>query len=135
MNTSQPTNDRDTTIRRIRTALQRRSGLQWSVTGGRGTAWGWITIDAPPARRTWRHRLKPDASPAQLPQDYEEFDSGKPGGFTGPADRVRLAKLLGLEHSTHFQGANVPASSAHYREFIDRAEGRTPTAIAQPYWD
>jgi hypothetical protein len=24
------------------------------VTGGRGTAWGWITIDAPPKRRTWQ---------------------------------------------------------------------------------
>ena len=48
------TNDRDTTIKRIKTALQQRSGKTWSVTGGRGTAWGWITIDAPPRRRTWR---------------------------------------------------------------------------------
>jgi hypothetical protein len=48
------TNDRDAAIKRIKTALQRRSGKTWSVTGGRGTAWGWITIDAPPRRRTWR---------------------------------------------------------------------------------
>jgi hypothetical protein len=47
--------DRDEAIKRIRAALKRRSGKAWSVTGDRGTAWGWIKIDAPPARRTWRH--------------------------------------------------------------------------------
>lgn len=46
--------DRNAVIARIKSALQRRSGKSWSVTGGRGTAWGWITIDAPPTRRTWR---------------------------------------------------------------------------------
>lgn len=47
--------DRNEAIQRIKTALRRRSGKAWSVTGGRGTAWGWINIDAPPARRTWQH--------------------------------------------------------------------------------
>ncbi len=46
--------DRDATIRRIKTALKKRSGKTWSVTGGKGTAYGWISIDAPPARRTWQ---------------------------------------------------------------------------------
>jgi hypothetical protein len=46
--------DRDVAIRLIRTALRKRSGKDWSVTGGKGTAWGWLTIDAPPRRRTWR---------------------------------------------------------------------------------
>ncbi len=133
MNT--PTNDRDETIRRIRTALQRRSGKSWSVTGGRGTVWGWITIDAPPARRTWSHRLKANASPAQLPEDYEEFDSGIPGRSTSPADRAELGKLLGLDSPAHSQGVSIAASSDYYREFIDRAEGRSPAKVAQPYWD
>ena len=37
---------RDVVIKSIRTALRERSGHAWSVTGGRGTAWGWITIRA-----------------------------------------------------------------------------------------
>ncbi len=128
------TNDRDETIRRIKAALQRRSGVSWSVTGGRGTAWGWITIDAPPARRTWSHRLKADASPAQLPSDYEEYDCGEPGRCTSPTDRAKLRELLGIDEDCH-QGVSIPASSAHYREYIDRAEGRTPATIAKAYWD
>ena len=35
---------RNTVAKRIRTALKHRSGKAWSVTCGRGTAWGWITI-------------------------------------------------------------------------------------------
>lgn len=46
--------DRDTAIAEIRAALKRRSGKAWSVKGGRGTAYGWIEIDAPPRRRTWQ---------------------------------------------------------------------------------
>lgn len=45
--------DRDVAIKRIKTALKKRSGKDWSVKGGRGTAWGWIKIDAPPRRKTW----------------------------------------------------------------------------------
>lgn len=41
---------RNTVTARIRAALRRRSGKRWSVTGGRGTAYGWITIDAAPSR-------------------------------------------------------------------------------------
>lgn len=133
MTTAETTNDRDLTIRKIRTALQRRSGKQWSVTGGRGTAWGWITIDAPPARRTWKSRLKAGAT-MDRPEDYEEYDSGQPGGYMSPQERDELAKLLGLTH-VHFQGVSIASSSDYYREYTERAEGRQPTAIAQPYWD
>ena len=127
--------DRDAVIKRIRAALQRRSGKAWSVTGGRGTAWGWLTIDAPPARRTWHSRLKPDAGPAQLPEDYEEYDSGQPGGYSSPSDRAELGKLLGLDGPVHCQGQQVPASHDHYREFIERAEGHPVSKVAQAYWD
>ena len=43
--------DRDEAITKIRTALKGRSDKRWSVRGGTGTAWGWITITAPPSRR------------------------------------------------------------------------------------
>lgn len=128
-------NDRDETIGRIKTALKRRSGKSWSVTGGSGTAWGWITIDAPPARRTWKSRLKADASPRQAPEDYEDYDSGTPGGWMSPDEREELAELLGLDGPVHFQGQQIAASSDYYHEFVDRAEGRTPAKVATPYWD
>ena len=100
--------DRGDAIRTIRTELRRRSGKAWSVTGGRGTSWGWITISAPPARR-----------------DRD--------GMTGE-DRAELAGLLGLTRA-HYQGVTVPASSVHYREDLARARGLKPAVIAEPYWD
>jgi hypothetical protein len=100
---------RDEAIRRIRASLKQRSGRAWSVTGGRGTAYGWITITVPPARRG-------------------EFDSM-------PAeDRALLADLLGLEHVPH-HGVQVPASSAYRHEYVARAAGDSPAVYGTPYWD
>ena len=65
--------DRAGTIKAIRKSLKRRSGKPWSVTGGRGTAWGWITIDAPPSRRTM-HTVKKSGAITDRPEDYEEID-------------------------------------------------------------
>lgn len=129
--------DRNEAIARIRDALRRRSGKAWSVTGGRGTAWGWITIDAAPARRTWiwaPREGKGDCPPPGL-ENWQEVDSGKPNsGHTGPADRAELAKLLGLE-SVHEQGVSVAAGNDYRREYVDRAEGHEPSVIGEPYWD
>lgn len=96
------------TAAKIKTALKARSGKTWSVTVARGSSAGWLTIEATPAHR-------------------EDF------GYTPKALRDELALLLRLD-SVHQQGVLIPASSAHYREYIDRAEGRTPSVIAQPYW-
>jgi hypothetical protein len=123
-------NERDQAVARIKTALQRRSGKQWSVTVGRGTAWGWINIDAPPARRTWSHRLKANASPAQLPEDYEEYNRGTPGGHMSPAERAELGRLLHLDGNAHIQGVNVAPSD--YREYIARAEDRPDHHVTMP---
>lgn len=102
--------DRDTAIKAIRTALRKRSGKAWSVRGGRGTAWGWITISAPPAR------------------------SGDFGGMSDE-DAAELGQLLGLDGSAHFQGVSIAAGSDYRREYIARAEGREPDEIGTPYWD
>lgn len=126
-------NDRNRTIAAIKAALRRRSGKAWSVTGGRGTAWGWITIDTLPARATWRWRLlegEPDR-----PENYREYDSGQPGGHMGPAERAELGRLLGRDGPVHIQGESIPASGAYYAEYIDRAEGRTPARLGVQYWD
>jgi len=100
--------DRNDTIAAIKAALKARSRKTWSVTGGRGTAWGWIRIIAPPARR------------------------GEFGSMTD-ADIAELSALFG--ETVHHQGISIPASSAHRREYLERAIGQTPTDIAQPYWD
>lgn len=127
-------NDRDETIRKIKTALHRRSGKAWSVTGGRGTAYGWITIDALPSRRTWSHRLKAGAV-NDCSENYEDYDTGKIDGYTSPEERAELATLLGFERPVHCQGVSIAASTEHYEEYIARAEGRTPAKLAVAYWD
>ena len=103
--------DRTETIRRIRTGLRQRTGKDWSVTGGRGTAWGWLTISAPPRRRI------------------------NGGTCLTEADRKELGAALGLGRPAGLQGESVPASESYWREFVDRAEGRTPSVRGRPYWD
>jgi hypothetical protein len=100
---------REDAIAAIRAALKRRSGKTWSVTGGRGTAWGWLTIQASPARR-------------------DEF------GAMTDEDRTQLAELLGLER-IHHQGVSVPAGIDYRIEYIARAEHRAPSTRGVPYWD
>lgn len=99
---------RDEAITTIRAALKRRSGRAWSVTGGRGTAWGWITIDTMPARNK--------------------------AGFGGE-DRHQLLDLLGEPQHPWPDYVSIPAGSDYWQEYIDRAEGRTPTVRGHQYWD
>jgi hypothetical protein len=130
--------DRNSTIKAIKAALQRRSGKAWSVTGGRGTAWGWIHVTAPPSRRTWGHREKPGTEGqyfANHADQYEEYDTGTPDRNMSPSDRAELGELLGLDRKSYDSGESIAASYEYYREYIDRAEGRTPAKIAEPYWD
>ena len=97
---------RNAVIARLKTALRARSGRAWSVTGGRGTTYGWITIDTVPSRR---------------------------GDLTiRAADQRELANMLGLD-GVHHQGVSIAASHDYYREYIDRAEGRVPSVIGHPY--
>ena len=126
---------RDEAIKRIRAGLKARRANgdpTWSVTGGKGTAWGWITIDAPPSARTYRHVLDP-GSPDRY-EFYREVDSHKAHGHASPALRARLAELLGLP-VIHQQGVSIPASNDYYQEYVARAEGRTPERLGTPYWD
>lgn len=100
--------DRDEAIAAIKKSLKERSGKSWSVTGGRGTGYGWIKIRS-------------------LPSKQIEF------GYMTEEDRAELGALLGK--TVHQQGENIPASREYRQEYVDRAAGRTPSVIAQPYWD
>ena len=126
--------NRNDTIREIKAALKIRSGKTWSATGGKGTAYGWIDIASPPARRT-AHSVKKDGALSDWPADYEIVDTGAPGGYMTDADRAELGALLGLPGPVHRQGEQVPASSEYYSEYLDRAKGVAPKVIGKVYWD
>lgn len=104
-----PCIDRTTAIARIKAGLKSRSSTPWSVIGGRGTAYGWLTITVVPRLRVGH-------------------------GYLSEVHAAELGQLLGLSR-VHQQGVSIAASNDHYREYVARAEGRTPEAIAQPYWD
>jgi hypothetical protein len=108
--TTKPTNERDEAIKTIKANLERRTGRKWSVRGGTGTAWGWITISAPPARKDDFGRMSED-------------------------DQRTLATALGFPDRLERQGFDVAASSDYRAEYIARSAGETPAKIAQPYWD
>lgn len=119
--------DRDETIKAIRAALKTRSRRSWSVKGGRGTAWGWIRINTMPSRGVC-HACSEGPRSAEcscsVARPYMDYSS-----------RTQLAALLGLDRPVHCQGESIPAGSDYYREYIDRAHGRTPSVTGTPYWD
>jgi len=125
---------RNAVIGTIKRALRRRSGKAWSVRGHRGSAWGWITICAPPARCTWHHEPTGEHDEHGLTV-YASVNDPSLFGHMGPADCAELATLLGLSKPVHCQGETIPASTAYYREYVDRAEGRTPSVQGTQYWD
>lgn len=127
--------DRDEAIKAIRSALKRRSGKAWSVTGGRGTAWGWITIDAPKRRKTGK-RVDSGEKDDRGYTIYTLLDTGEPQayGLMTPADKEELRQLLSLE-TMHDDGVSIPAGSDYRVEYIARAEGRSPSNYGKPYWD
>ena len=119
--------NRNETIKKIRDALKKRSGKSWSVTGGRGTGYGRITIDALPARRTRHYRLKGGA--LDIPENYESYEDGNPGGYITESDRQELKTLLGLD-TIHDQGEHIPGQNDFYQEYIDRAERGVPRPLS-----
>jgi hypothetical protein len=131
--------DRDDAIKLIREALKKRSGKAWSVTGGRGTGWGWITIAAPPARRVG-HKLNPEYGDVNVhrtdvPMYVDNVDAPKEERwYTSEADCAELAQLLGLEHA-HCQGVSIPAASDYRRWYVAAARGLEPIGNPTPYWD
>ena len=127
--------ERNDTIKRIKRALKRRSGREWSVTGGRGTAWGWIRIEAPPRRRTWRQ--VPAGQTDEHGHDVYNWvnEPDYRFGSMGPSDCEQLGKLLGLDKPTHPQGESIPSGGDYWQEYVDRAEGRTPSVVGKQYWD
>lgn len=132
--------DRDDAIKLIREALKRRSGKTWSVRGDRGTAWGWITIAAPPARRVG-HKPNPaygdiNVYRTDVPMEVDDPDAPKEKRwYTSEADCEELQRLFGLSRPVHCQGISIPAASDYRRFYVAAARGLEPIGDPQPYWD
>jgi hypothetical protein len=100
---------RDEIIVAIRKNLRARTGRGWSVKGGRGTSWSWITITAPPARQDRYGCMTDD-------------------------DAQALADALGLD-AAHRQGVSVPGQNDYRQEYLDRSAGQVPSRTGVPNWD
>lgn len=115
---------RDEAIKRIRKALKQKSGKSWSVTGGRGTAWAWIRVQAPPKRRV-AHRENPAWKcwdmDTEEPAYFEYRDeTGQRNYYTSDAECKELARLFGLDRPVHYQGLSLPSDSTEF--YVARAE-------------
>ena len=116
---------RNEATKRIKKALKNRTGLVWSVTGSTGTAWGWITIQAPKARR-----VAHDPNPAY---DIDAFSDselafiertpklGETAYYTSREDAETLAKVMGLDQNVSgCQGISISPESRDF--YLNRAE-------------
>lgn len=138
--------ERDETIAAIKTALKNRSGKPWSVTGGRGTAWGWISISVPPKRlgcaRYHEFNLGDECRVCNETRFGNRAqvcgahicNSSCYRNYITPEDRAELATLLSLD-TVHAQGISIPAASDYRREYIARAGGLMPVIHGAQYWD
>lgn len=96
--------DRTEAIKAIRTALRARTGRAWSVRGARGTAYGWIQIDAPKARLTCDFEGGADCDGTTCGRSHEY-------GYLTMTDRVELAAVLGESRPVHPQGVSISPDS------------------------
>lgn len=102
----------------MRRLLKLRTGRAWSVTIGRGTAYSWLHIHAPPSRRVAR-----DGSPDR-------------DGYMSAADRAMLGSILG--QCPHTQGEQVRPCAGVRESYMWRLAGHEAPAdlhIAAPSWD
>lgn len=105
--------------------LRARLGIPVSVTCGSGTSRGWGHIRVANTRKKYRR--------AQVaPGVYEWIRAGQEPGTGNPLDMIRINAAMG--HRSQ-QSIDIPSSTAYWVENLARAAGRTPSKIAQPYWD
>lgn len=109
--------DRDVAVRLIRDALRRRSGRPWSVTAGRGTVSGWLTIMSRPADRVCVHHV--DGEECPTPEHCQQHRY-----YLSEADCVELGRLLGLD--VHHQGVSISDRQDDRRAHIARAQTGGP---------
>lgn len=114
-----------TPTKEIARRLTARLGIPVSVTCGRGTSRGWGHIRVASTRKKYRRA-------EVTPGVYEWVRAGQEPGTDNPLDLIRINAAMGY-HARH--SIDIANSTAHWVEALARAAGRTPSKIAQPYWD
>lgn len=113
--------ERRDAVRRIKTALREITGLAWSVHGGRGTAWGWITVEAPKSRRVSIRDNPAYEDEWETPDEPRHFEyrrtDGHPNCYTSESDCETLAIAFGRDR-VGWQGVSI---SPDRREIYVRA--------------
>jgi hypothetical protein len=131
--------DRSEVTKHIKKYLRERTGRDWSVTGGRGTAWGWLRIEAPKKRRVCHDEnpayepFAPVGDPAreELPWIEREPREGEVGYYTPQEDRLILAEALGIGlNQASCQGVSISPDSWDF--YLDRAENGPPLPEPEP---
>lgn len=122
---------RSEVTKKIKQDLKQRTNRTWSVSGHRGTGWGWLTIEAPKARRV-DHKTNPKFDQTKLSYEQTELpwiecepEEGQEGYYTSQEDREILAEALGIgmNLSSH-QGVSISPDSWDF--YMDRAENGPP---------
>jgi len=115
--------DRNEVVKRIKAALRRKTGKTWSVTGGRGTGWGWITVQAPKSRRISVRDNPAYVDPWETPGELRYFEYIRENGdnyFTSRAACAELALAFGLDKPVHYQGLSIsPEKWGYYLELVE----------------
>lgn len=99
----------------LRRALRLRTGISWSVTNSRGTAYGWLKIRARGSRATNQYGNLSEEDQALLREAL-----GFPQG-----DRSRVGR----------DGVSIPSGGRYYQEYTQRALGAEVTFRGTQYWD
>ena len=118
--------DRNEVIKRIKAALKRKTGKTWSVTGGRGTGWGWITVQAPKSRRISVRDNPAYVDPWETPGELRYFEYTRENGdnhYTSRAACAELALAFGLSKPVHYQGLSI--SPEKWEHYLELAEARS----------
>lgn len=105
--------DVDAACKVLRKLLRERTGRDWSVTRGRGTAYCWIRIHAPPKRRC-------------------KF------GYLSIEDQILLSAALGGDRSVSEQGESIRTERGVRGSYVFRIAGvEVPNdwQISSPSWD
>lgn len=118
--------ERPEAVKRIKAALKRKTGKTWSVHGARGTAWGWITVEAPKSRRV-SHRENPAyVSHWETPDEPYCFEYVREKGdgenyYTSMVDCEILARIFGKDNPlVCHQGLSISPDSREY--YVTMAE-------------
>jgi hypothetical protein len=121
--------DRKEAVKRIKAGLKAKTGKTWSVTGGRGTAWGWLRIQAPKSRRV-SHEVNPEHDGFERTDRFmlrtgstpwiEYVSDDGDDWYTSDADVAELKEIFEPGYSHFHQGLQVQPDE--WERFVALAE-------------